>query len=211
MIALVLAGAALRTDARLRRLAREADFVVAADGGLRHAPALGVTPDLLVGDEDSVTRDALDAWPHLPRESFAADKDDLDLELAIAAARRHGAREVRVLGALGDRFDQTLAAALLAARHADDGLPVSLYDAPHHVHPVPAGGTWRPQLPDGTVFSLLAVRGAATVDLRGARFPLEAAHLPFGVGLGVSNRAAGGPELHVRDGTVLTVVEWQTP
>lgn len=208
MTALVLAGAALRADARVRHLATEAELVVAADGGLRHAETLGVEPDVLVGDEDSVTRAALDAWPGLTRHRHPAAKDDLDLELALAAARDRGATRVRVVGAIGDRLDQTLAAVLIAARHTRDGLPVSLHDARQEAHAAVAGGKWNRDLPPGTTFSLLAVQGDATVDVRGARYPLEAAQLPFGVGLGVSNRAEGPVEVRVREGLVSIVVEW---
>ena len=61
MIALVLAGGDLTPNARLRHLAKEASLVIAADSGLTHASALGVSPDLIVGDlnDDSIV-DVLD-------------------------------------------------------------------------------------------------------------------------------------------------------
>lgn len=208
MIALVLAGGSLRASARLRARAAEATLVVAADGGLRHAAALGVRPDLLVGDLDSLTAEARGAWPGLPIERHPTDKDALDVELAIEAARARGADEIRLVGAFGGRFDQTLATAAIAARYAEQGVSVALLDGIHDAYPLAAGDRFEAALPDGTTFSLLAVSDAARVDVAGAAYELDDARLPRGVGLGLSNRAAGGPDVRVRSGTVLLIVEW---
>lgn len=208
MTALVLAAGPLRPTARVRDLARGAPLVVAADGGLRHAPALGVAPDLLVGDLDSVRPADLAAWPDLRREVHPRDKDDLDLELAIDAARARGATEVLVAGAFGGRFDQTLATALVAARYAREGLRISLVDGIHDAHPLVAGDRYDERLPQGTVFSLLALGAAARIDVARAAYELSDAVLPFGRGLGLSNRARGGPVVAIREGTVLLIVEW---
>lgn len=209
MIALVLAGGPVRATDRLRALAVEARLVVAADGGLRHAAALGVTPDLLVGDLDSVRDADLAAWPDLPREAHPQDKDDMDLELAVDAARDRGAREVRIVGAFGGRMDQTIAAALIAARYAREGLQVALLDGIHDARPLTAGSRFEAGLPVGTLFSLLALGGPVRIDVEAAAYPLADAVLPPGRGLGLSNRAAdGGPLITVREGLALLMVEW---
>lgn len=61
-------------------------LVIAADGGLAHARVLGVNPQLLVGDLDSVEAADLRRHESVPVESHPTDKDQLDLELALAAA-----------------------------------------------------------------------------------------------------------------------------
>lgn len=208
MIALVLAGGPLRADARLRRLAARAGIVVAADGGLRHAADLDVRPDLLVGDLDSVQDEDVERWPDLAVERHSTDKDALDLELAIDAALREGASRVWVMGAFGGRFDQTLATALIAARWAEEGLDIALLDGIHDAYPLPSGRRFDEALPEGTVFSLLAISARARVDVEGAAYTLRDADLPRGLGLGLSNVARGGPAVTVREGLVLLIVEW---
>ncbi|MDR9390640.1 MAG: thiamine diphosphokinase [Trueperaceae bacterium] len=207
MTALVLAGGAVHATARLRAAVRDATLVIAADGGLRHAAALGVTPDRLVGDLDSVREADRAAWPGLAVEAAPADKDVLDLELALDAARARGATRTLVVGAFGGRLDQSLAAAQIAARRAERGEALALLDGLQDVHPVAAGGALDLPLPAGTTFSLVGFGDVARVSVGGAAYPLDAAALPRGVGRGVSNVAEGdGTRVDVHAGVVLVVV-----
>lgn len=114
-VALVLAAGDLPVPPLWARLLNGVSVVVAADAGLAHARVLGVTPDLLVGDLDSVSSADLAAFPALPRETYPVDKDYLDLELALDAALKRDAVELRIVGAFGGRFDHSLAALLVAA------------------------------------------------------------------------------------------------
>lgn len=212
--ALILAAGTLPLPRLLPRILADVKQVVAADGGLAHARTLGLTPDLLVGDLDSVSASVLAAFPGLATERHPRDKDDLDLELAFRVALRRGAGALRVVGAFGSRLDQGLAALLIAARHAADGVDVALYGGNHEAHVVHAGARVELELPTGTTVSLLALAPDSEVSSRGLAYPLERRPLPYGTGLGVSNRAvapAGAAEarveLTVHAGSVALLVE----
>lgn len=208
MKALVLAGGELHATPALRALARGAELVIAADSGLRHARALGVRPQLLVGDLDSVSAAELARHPALERLTFPRRKDELDLELAIAAATERGARELALLGALGGRLDQTLAALFIALRCRAAGRRVTLHDGRRSAYPLVAPEALELPLPAGSRFSLLSVSPAATLSLEGAEYPLEREDLPFGVGRGVSNRVAHAPlGVTLHRGQALLLVE----
>jgi len=207
--ALILAGGVVHPSPRLSMLLEGVGLVIAADGGLRHCKALEVTPDLLVGDLDSVREDMRAAWPDLPVEVHRPDKDDLDLELAIDAALSRGATHVLVVGAAGGRLDQTLAAALVAGRYAEAGQRVDLLDGEHETYALAAGTSRSWHLPRGTTFSVLALGDPARVDVHGAAFPLRDAALPRGVGLGVSNVARSEVTVGVRVGLALVIIAWR--
>ena len=208
MTAWILAGGPLVPSGRLRRATEGATLVVAADGGLRHAATLGLTPSVVVGDMDSVESAALQRWHGVPTEHHPTDKDATDLELAAAYAVRHGARSLRVVGAFGGRLDQTLAATMIASGWAEAGLDVALVDGTTEVWPVASGGSRVLHVPRGTVFSLLSVTEHASVGVRGARYEHAALHLPRGVGLGTSNVTTSCTHVDVHQGTVLIVVQF---
>lgn len=205
--ALLLAAGRVVATPALRRAAALADLVVAADGGLRHARALGVRPHLLVGDLDSVDESALRRWPEVERVTHPRDKDALDLELALDEVRARGARSLLVAGALGGRLDQTLAGvAVLEACHRD-GLDVTLDSGDARVLPLRPGETRHEPLPAGTTVSVLATRPGTLVSLTGTRWTLERAVLEDDGGRGVSNLAVGdGPRLTLHEGGCLLVV-----
>jgi thiamine pyrophosphokinase len=205
--AVILAGGRLVPSARLAPLIEGAGLVVAADSGLRHARLLRLEPAAIVGDFDSVSAADLEAYPEVPRLRFPARKDLLDLELAIDFARERGASELTILGAFGTRLDQSLACLLIGARLRREGLAISLHDGERDAFPAVAGERLRLELPAGTVFSLLALEDSRC-SVGGADYPLERAELPFGIGLGVANRARGGPDVEVHEGLVAVIVEW---
>lgn len=93
-----------------RQLIQPGDSLYAADGGTRHALALGLLPSVVIGDLDSLTlddRQRLEAGGARIQQ-YPRDKDKTDLELALEAAIQTGQDEIRIVGGLGGRLDQTL-------------------------------------------------------------------------------------------------------
>ncbi|MFO7544887.1 MAG: thiamine diphosphokinase [Trueperaceae bacterium] len=185
--ALVFAAGSLPVPRRRTAVLAGAKTVVAADGGLAHAIALGFEPDLVVGDMDSVRERDLATVPDARIDRHPRAKDDLDLELALDAARERGARRIDVVGAFGSRLDQSFAALLIASRHAREGVDVRLHGGSYEARLVPPGGQASLAMPAGTVVSLLALTEDVVVSTSGLRYRLERAPLPYGRGLGVSN------------------------
>ena len=95
---------------KARVLLHPDDYIICADGGTRHALALGLTPHLVIGDMDSINKDE---WQDLEKsgvsvELFPQDKNETDLELAIHRAIGLSPEQLLVIGALGGRLDQML-------------------------------------------------------------------------------------------------------
>ena len=85
-------------------------LVIAADGGLRHALALDLIPNLVLGDIDSAEPAMLVHAQKRGAEvrTFPASKDETDLELALMAAAQRDGDPICIVGAVGDRLDQTV-------------------------------------------------------------------------------------------------------
>lgn len=92
-----------------RFLLQADDYIICADGGARHALELGLTPNLVIGDMDSIDKQQ---WQKLknagvPIELFPRDKNETDLELALDRAIELEPKVLIIIGALGGRLDQT--------------------------------------------------------------------------------------------------------
>lgn len=193
------------------------DLVIAADGGARHAAALGVRLDRWIGDGDSVDAAELRALHDagVPIQRVPADKDETDTELAVLAAVASGAIDITLLGALGgQRLDHELANLALLAhpgladREArilgEGGARVSLVTAPGpRGEPAERRLDGRP----GDLVSLLPLFGKVEgVATEGLRYPLRDEPLEIGPARGVSNLRVGQSALvRVRSGRLLIV------
>ncbi|MEW6568039.1 MAG: thiamine diphosphokinase [Chloroflexota bacterium] len=169
---------------------RPDDWLIAADGGARYCRAIGLTPQTLIGDFDSLSPSDLDAYRQQGVEvlSHPSRKDETDLELALRLAAARGAQDVLVLGALGHRWDQTLANLLLPAARGLEALSIRLVDGPQEIVPLRPGQRLEISGRPGDTVSLIPLAGdAAGVSTEGLEYPLSGDTLPFGSTLGVSN------------------------
>lgn len=207
MRAVILAGGPITPTAALRARCEGAGLVIAADSGLRHAAPLGLLPDLIVGDFDSVRAADLARYPEVPRVRHPPEKDALDLELALEEALTRGARELLVVGGLGGRFDQSLAAVLIGARLSAQ-VPIAFHSG--HIELLFLRGEDARTLerPVGERFSVLSLAPLSRLGISGAKYPLRDVPLPFGVGLGVSNEVVACPlRLELSEGLVVVILE----
>ena len=159
------------------------DFVVAVDGGCVQAASLGLGVDLAVGDFDSAAPPAnAREIIRLPRE-----KDDTDLMFALKLCLARGFRTFHILGALGGRFDHSIAALHAVLHLAQNGARGLLADETCEVHCLAPGTHTFSARPDA-YFSLFPAGGAAHgVTLAGLQYPLHNAALIPGDPIGTSN------------------------
>lgn len=186
----ILLGGELAVDERVRRLVKGAR-AIAADGGIGHAAVLGLTPELWVGDFDSVGTGDLARWGHVPRLAFPAAKAKTDGEIAVEEALALGATRLVFLGALkGERTDHAGLHLLQAIGLAERGLDVVLTSGTEEAVPL-TGGSVTLDLPAGSLFSILPFSRLDRLSLSGVRYPLDRVIVDFGSSWTLSNVAEG--------------------
>jgi thiamine pyrophosphokinase len=181
--------------------------VVAADGGLQRAHELGLAVDVVVGDLDSVTPDALAAAEaagvRVVRHPPA--KDATDLELALDESVALGARRVLLVASSVGRLDHLLGSLLLlgSARYAALELDALVGDALVHVVRRERTLSGAP----GELVSLLAVGSPALgVVTDGLEYPLRGETLEPGSSRGLSNVFTGAEaRIGLADGVLLAI------
>ncbi len=195
-ILIVAGGVASAEEAR--EAAKDADFIIAADGGFSLASQAGLRVDLLVGDMDS-----LDSLPeHVPTLKFPQEKDATDLELALDYARAMNPERILVVGAFGARLDHTLANANLLEKY---DLPVVLFHQGFRVYLVVDELEISAEL--GDLVSLIPLSTEARgIFTWGLRYPLDDGVLFRASTRGVSNEVVDLPcGVRVREGKLLLI------
>lgn len=180
------------------------DFVIAADSGYLLAKRLGIKPDLVIGDFDSLgEKPTGETVVTLPVE-----KDVTDAAAAVGEGRRRGCSRFLFVGCSGGRPDHTFAAYQLLADLAPRGETGLLFENGFTVTAIKNGSLAFPAR-DGGTFAVFAVGGDARgVTLSGVYYPLDRATLTPTFPLGVSNSFIGKPvRVTVGDGTLLVFAE----
>jgi thiamine pyrophosphokinase len=164
------------------------DMVVCVDGGASNALALGLKPQVVIGDMDSLEAEVR---RDLQKEGclfveHPSRKDQTDSELAVRYALSHGATEVILLAALGGRADHTLANVLLLAIPEMARIPARVIDGNQELVVVRDEALIEGR-PGDTVSLLPLTADAVGIHTEGLEYPLKDATLKFGATRGVSN------------------------
>lgn len=203
----IMANGELEAGEWVRPYLERAEVVIGANGGTEHLLALGVRPDVVIGDLDSlspaVETQLADQGTSFVRRPRA--KDETDLELALLYAAEHFGSEIVVLGALGGRLDQTLANILLLVHPALEERQVTLVTAFQRAWVI--RGTGRIQGVVGDRVSLIPLGGDAFIaETSGLAWPLQGETLVYGPARGVSNvLTAAEATVSVQAGQLLCV------
>lgn len=185
------------------------DVVICADSGFDHAIDLGLRPDVVVGDLDSIADPEAPSRRGVEVVPADVDKDHTDTELALAHALSLGVTEMTVAWGGGDRIDHVLgvfaAVAAPSLRRLDR---LTLLMATDVVHVVHGGQRVTFDVDAGTTVSLVSLSGEATgVSTTGLRWPLLDEDLHDWRARGVSNVAIGPPVVvSVTTGVVAVIV-----
>lgn len=177
------------------------DYLLAADGGLRHLQEMGRVPDGIIGDFDSLG--------FIPQgaQVFPVEKDDTDAMLAARKGLELGFREFLFYGSLdGPRLDHTIANFQMLQFLADRGAVAYLVGRDYIVTVVRNSAIRFPAGAEGILSVFCLGADARGVDLEGLYYPLTDGVLTSGFPLGVSNHFTGSEaKISVRDGN-LTVM-----
>jgi thiamine pyrophosphokinase len=188
-----------------------AELIVAADGGTLALEGWNFVPHAIVGDLDSlgIDRAAEFAALGVTVVPYSPEKDESDLELAIAYAIAAKADDIVLLGILGGaRFDHEIANTLLIASDGYGGHKLRAVRGGTSVRALHGGDTLELGGAAGDLVTLLAVRGDAEgVRTHGLKYPLAGDTLRFGAARGLSNVVVSAGATVSCDRGVVLVIE----
>ena len=178
------------------------DYFIFCDGGLKHMDALGVKPNLIIGDFDSASD------PHMDVETITlpCEKDDTDTFYAVKEALKRGFEEFLLAGVVGNRFDHTMGNISILLYLDSLGKKGSIIDDYSEMEVV----SDKPVYVEDTYsyFSLLNMTGCAKgIKIEGAKYPLDDGEITCDYQYGISNEVLPGKKacISVREGRLLLV------
>lgn len=115
---------------------KEADFIIAADNGLSILHLFNITPDLIIGDMDSVSPDLLELYHNIPIERFPDKKNFSDSELCIKKATTMNPEEIILLAVTGNYFDHSYASIVNLFRNYKSQFKIKIVTANSTIFPI---------------------------------------------------------------------------
>jgi thiamine pyrophosphokinase len=205
--AVIIANGDIKDDEFYVNLIRSTDIIICVDGGTHNALKLGLKPEVIIGDLDSLTDELRDSLANCEFiiHPDPVNKDETDLELSLRYAIAQGFSEILILGALGKRLDHTLANLLLLAETAKKGIKAKMLDERQEIFMITDSVEFEGEV--GDIVSLLPLTEKVTgIYTKGLQYKLENGTLHFGLTLGVSNiMTSRQASIKIGDGILLAV------
>lgn len=180
--------------------------VIAADSGILHADALKLKPELWVGDFDSAPPQTHEHHKHVEKLTFERQKDVTDGSLAMDAAIKRGAKQIDLIGAFGgERTDHMLGLMMEMMRVHATGLSISMHSGYESAWPLTDSGSVKPDLPKGSLFSILPLSNLVGLTIEGAKYPLLEASIEFGRSTTLSNVVSEDVKISLKSGKAVLI------
>ena len=200
----IIGGAEIRDYGRARSYIRDDDYCVYCDCGLKHHEALGIMPDLVIGDFDSHSQpEDMNNVIVLP-----VVKDDTDTIYAVKEGISRGYEDFLMIGVTGGRQDHNLGNIYALLMLAKSGKNALIVDDWSEMSIIQAGETRRVKY-GCKFFSLLNIAGIARgITITGAKYDLDGAEILPEYQYGISNEVLSPDRdavITLREGYLLLV------
>ncbi|MGI6144250.1 MAG: thiamine diphosphokinase [Clostridia bacterium] len=186
---IIISGGLWEDDEYHRQVLQEAEMIICADSGAGYALRLGIIPNIVIGDLDSLAKNEL---AELQKQGvvefiqYPQEKDYTDTHLALQKALELGYQRIEMLACLGGRFDHALSNVMLLTIPQVRDLDIRILEPTQELFLV------KPKMKiagkKGDVISLLPLSPEVTgITSTGLYYQVPQGMLTMGVSLGVSN------------------------
>ena len=150
------------------------DLRIVVDGALETTHRLGVKPDYIVGDFDTVNQELLEHYEKDIILRHPPEKDQTDTELAIETALKSGCNRLVFFGATGSRLDHSLGNIFLLESLLKRGIEAEILNENNRLYVKKQGFQLKRKETMGDYVSLLPLSGTVeNVTLCGFKYPVE--------------------------------------
>lgn len=208
--AIIIANGQVVKPPNLNNYVTSSSIIIAADGGIHNCISLGIRPNIIIGDLDSIEVRKIEEYRDAGVQiiQYPTYKDETDLELALHHIKEIGECEVILLGGLGARWDMTIANILLIAHPQYKDMNIIILDGTQELFILRAGLHSIVHGHPGNSISLIPFAGDVTgIVTSGLEYPLNGETLQFGTARGVSNVfTQDQAQIFITQGVLLCVI-----
>lgn len=207
MKGLIICGGVVDTPQELRKYINDIDVVICADKGGLHAKNIGIFPNLLLGDMDSIPKDILEEYKNknVDMEIFSSEKDMTDSEIAIWRAVTLGCTQLVIIGALGGRVDQSIANIFILKKLLEQGVDAVIVNEKNEVRLIKD----KIELLADKLYKLSLIpltQKVTGITTKGLKYSLNNGELEIGKSVGVSNEFEEDlAQITIKDGLLLVI------
>lgn len=182
-------------------------LVICVDGGAKHIRKLGLIPDVLIGDLDSITKEDFQYLSQLNVKvvKYPREKDMTDTEIAVNFALESGCTEIIIMGGIGTRLDHSLGNILLMRKLLDKGINCVIVNEHNEITLVKDKISILRE--EGFKLSLLPLTDIVEgIKTKGLYYELDYEDLEIGSTRGISNEFnADEAEISIRSGILMVI------
>lgn len=182
-----------------------AETVIAADGGANSAYKLGIIPNFIIGDFDSIKPKVKEYFSDKSEILMYERQDDTDVEKSLKFAIEKGYETVYLLGGTGDRMDHSICNLGIVLKY-HSRIRIVLLHGKTILHPYSQDVILETS-PNETL-SLYAFNDKTTISSDGLKYQLNNSTLRFGESESTSNVALGKEvKLKINCGIIFVIRE----
>jgi thiamine pyrophosphokinase len=159
------------SEKKIKECCKKSDYIIAVDGGLKILSILSITPDLILGDMDSIEKNILLKYQKIKKEEYPTDKDFTDSELAIRRAMKFKPLKISLLAATGSYFDHSFANIINLLRNFNKKIDINLITKNSIIFPIVNKRIIKNSI--GRRFSVFPIGNCEGIILQGCKYTFK--------------------------------------